>query len=508
MDGLGVAPAGEANAVSSALMTNFTNLMNSNPNTTLGAAGPDVGLPKNQMGNSEVGHLNIGAGRIVYQDLTRIDSAIEDGSFFTNPTLNEAIDRAKSSGGALHLMGLLSDGGVHSTNTHLYALLESAKRGGLENVFIHCFLDGRDTAPRSALKYLADLDEQISVTGLGRIATVCGRYYAMDRDHRWERVKSAYDLLVYGQGHTAQSAAAAVEESYARGQGDEFVEPTAITAPNGGGQVTSGDSVIFFNFRSDRARELVESLTADTFTDFDRGPDPPDIFLVCMTEYDQKLALPLAFGPEKLENILAQVVADHGLRQLHIAETEKYAHVTFFFNGGVEEPVAGEDRILVPSPKVATYDLKPEMSAEQVTDEVVEAVEAGKYDLVVVNLANPDMVGHTGVIGAAKRALETVDMVLGRIVSAVRSAGGVTIITADHGNAERMTEEDGLPWTAHTTSRVPFIYVGGGSVELSPGARLADIAPTVLGIMGLPVPAEMTGSNLIKSRENTGQSQG
>lgn len=504
LDGFGVAPAGSDNAITVARTPNLDSYLRDCPHTTLVASGSDVGLPEGQMGNSEVGHLNIGAGRVVYQGLTRINRAIEDGSFGANPVLLDAVKSAKESGRALHLMGLLSDGGVHSQSTHLYALLRLAKEQGPTEIFIHCFLDGRDTSPRSARQYIEELEDKLREIGVGWIATVCGRYYAMDRDRRWERVKSAYDALVYGQGGTAPTAAAAVEESYVAGEGDEFVKPTVITGTaevaagsDAPGRVREGDSVIFFNFRADRAREITEAFTDPEFTGFDRGPNPPGTTFVCLTQYDDDFDLEVAFEPERMTNMLAEVLAAHGLKQLHVAETEKYAHVTFFFNGGVEDPVPGEDRILVPSPQVATYDLQPEMSAPEVADETVAAIESGVYDFIVVNFANADMVGHTGHLDAAVKALEAVDLAALRIVDAAKDNGGVCVITSDHGNAEQMTAAGGRPWTAHTTSRVPFILVGAGSARIRTGTKLADIAPTILSLLRLPTPPEMTGTDLL-----------
>jgi len=501
LDGFGVAPAGRTNAVTVANTPNYDAYAAAYPHTTLSASGLDVGLPEGQMGNSEVGHLNIGAGRVVYQDLTRISRAIDDGSFGANPVLVEVVDKAETAGTALHLMGLLSDGGVHSHNTHLYALLELAKARGLKRVFVHAFLDGRDTPPNSALVYIEELEETMAGIGVGRIATVSGRYYAMDRDRRWDRTKAAYDCLVYSQGERAASAAAAVEASYGAGAGDEFVKPTVVDGADG--RIKTGDSVVFFNFRADRARQLTAALTQPGFDGFDLGSAPPRIFFVCLALFDVKFNLPVAFGPESYKNILAQVLAERGLKQLHIAETEKYAHVTFFFNGGVEEPAPGEDRLLVPSPKVATYDLQPEMSAPEVARKVVEAVGGGKYDFVVVNFANCDMVGHTGILAAAVKAIEAVDRAIGAIVEAVGAAGGAVIITSDHGNAERMTDPGGTPRTAHTVNRVPMLYIGDAGVGLKSGGRLADLAPTILTIMGLPVPPEMTGKSLVTVFGNT-----
>jgi 2,3-bisphosphoglycerate-independent phosphoglycerate mutase len=500
LDGFGVAPEGSDNAIALARTPGYDSYLRDCPQTTLAAAGLDVGLPDGQMGNSEVGHLNIGAGRVVYQELTRIDRAIEDGSFFENPVLVEAVENAKADGRALHLMGLLSDGGVHSKNTHLYSLLRLAKARGLESVFVHCFLDGRDTPPQSALNYIEALELKMREIGVGQIATVCGRYYAMDRDRRWDRVKLAYDALVYGHGAAAPTAEAAVEQSYSADENDEFVKPTVISvvAENDNGRINNGDSVIFFNFRADRARELTEALITPDFRDFDRGPGPPKVDFVCLTQYEKSFDSAVAFKPENIKNTLAEVVAANGLKQLHIAETEKYAHVTFFFNGGIEEPVPGEDRVLVPSPKVATYDTIPEMSAFEVADKTVTAIKSGKYDFIVINFANADMVGHTGYLDAAVKALEAVDQAVRRVVDAALEQGGVALITADHGNAEHMRGPNGDPWTAHTTSRVPLVLVGGAGVRLKNGARLADIAPTVLSLLDLPVPAEMTGENLLE----------
>ena len=453
------------------------------------------------MGNSEVGHLNIGAGRIVYQDLTRISKAIDDGDFFTNPVLLDCIARTKAAGGRLHLAGLLSDGGVHSHNTHLYALLRLAKREGLQDVFVHCLMDGRDTPPKSGAEYLAQLEGEIDRIGVGRIATVIGRYYAMDRDNRWERVEKAYAAMVYGEGELFASAALAIEKSYLDGVTDEFVLPSVIA--DGGeavGRLGDGDGLIFFNFRSDRAREITRTFTDPDFSGFPRKSWPRLASYVCMTTYDETFRLPVAFGPEELKNILGEVISTAGLTQLRIAETEKYAHVTFFFNGGSEVPFPHEERVLIPSPKeVATYDLKPEMSAYPVTEELLKRLDEGKYDLIVLNFANADMVGHTGILAAAVRAIETVDDCVGRLVEKVRAKGGKVIITADHGNAETMVDENGGPHTAHTTDRVPLILVDDSrkGARLRPGI-LADIAPTILELLGLPQPPEMTGKSLIE----------
>jgi 2,3-bisphosphoglycerate-independent phosphoglycerate mutase len=500
LDGFGVAEPGRHNAISLADTPNYNSYVENYAHTTLGAAGGDVGLPDGQMGNSEVGHLNIGAGRIVYQELTRITRSIEDGSFFDNEVLGGALDQAKKPGQALHLLGLLSDGGVHSHNTHLYALLELAERRGLENVFVHCFLDGRDTPPQSALVYIRELEAKMAAIGVGRIATVTGRYWAMDRDNRWDRTQLAYDALVKGIAERAPSGVEAVERSYEQGIDDEFVKPTIIDpgepAP-GHGLIHGGDSVVFFNFRADRARQLTQALTNPTFAGFDRGPNPPVTHLVSLTLYDITFNLPTAFPPAKLTNTLAQTLAVNGFKQLHIAETEKYAHVTFFFNGGIETPVPGEDRVLVPSPKVATYDSQPEMNALEVAEKVVDSVESDKYDFIVVNFANPDMVGHTGKIDAAVKAIEAIDQAMGMVVRAVRARGGTALVTADHGNAEQMEAGDGRPMTAHTTNRVPLVYLSETAGDLRPGGRLADIAPTILELLGVGVPAEMTGESLL-----------
>ncbi|HEY6873407.1 MAG TPA: 2,3-bisphosphoglycerate-independent phosphoglycerate mutase [Geobacteraceae bacterium] len=500
LDGWGINPNPAHNAIAQARTPVMTRLCADYPCTDIGTSGMSVGLPEGQMGNSEVGHLNIGAGRIVYQDLTRISKSIADGDFFENPVLLDCIARTKAAGGRLHLAGLLSDGGVHSHNTHLYALLELAKREGVD-VFVHCLLDGRDTPPKSGADYLAQLETEIARIGVGRIATVIGRYYAMDRDNRWERVEKAYAAMVYGEGERFASADLAIEKSYLDGVTDEFVLPSVI-ADSGetAGRVRNGDGFIFFNFRSDRAREITRTFTDPAFTGFQRGEWRRLASYVCMTTYDETFNLPVAFGPEALTNILGEVVSKAGLTQLRIAETEKYAHVTFFFNGGSEVPFPNEERALIPSPKeVATYDQKPEMSAFAVTEELLKRLDGDRYDLVVLNFANADMVGHTGIMEAAVRAIETVDACVGMLVEKVRARGGRAIITADHGNAETMVDENGGPHTAHTTDRVPLILVDDTRI----GARLragilADIAPTILEILGLPKPAEMTGRSLIE----------
>lgn len=493
LDGFGIAPP-EGNAIVAAKKPNLDRILAENPVTKIGASGMDVGLPAGQMGNSEVGHTNIGAGRVVYQELTRITKSAEDGDMDKNPALLHAMQSAKESGGALHLMGLLSDGGVHSHNTHLYALLEMAKRQGLTKIFVHCFLDGRDVPPTSGKGYVEELKEKLEELGVGKIATVMGRYYAMDRDNRWERVEKAYAAMVYGEGEHAGCPVCAVQDSYDNGVTDEFVVPVVI---DGAEPVKSGDSVIFYNFRPDRAREITRSLVDENFTGFERRNGFFPLNYVCMTQYDATMPnVDIAYKPESLENTFGEYISNQGLTQLRIAETEKYAHVTFFFNGGVEKQYPLEDRILVKSPSVATYDLKPEMSAYEVTDRMVEAVKSGKYDALILNYANCDMVGHTGVFEAAVKAVEAVDTCVGRVEQAVKEMGGCILLTADHGNADKMVDEDGEPFTAHTTNPVPFCVINY-PCSLRSGGRLADIAPTMLKIMGLPKPPEMTGESII-----------
>ena len=502
LDGWGYRAEARYNAVAGARTPHFDRLFGRHPWTTLGASGMDVGLPDGQMGNSEVGHLNLGAGRIVYQDYTRINLAIQDGSFFENPVLTEACDRAKAGGGSLHLMGLLSDGGVHSHQEHLYALVELARRRGLARVFIHAFLDGRDTPPQSGLGYVRALEGVLARKGVGRIATVSGRYYAMDRDKRWDRIKRAWDALVRGEGPRAPSAADAVEAAYAEGQTDEFVVPRVITDASGRpvATVRDGDAVIFFNFRADRARQLTRAFTQPDFDGFEVDGRPELAYFATFTLYDETFGLPVAFPPEHLRNIFGEVVSAAGLRQLRIAETEKYAHVTYFFNGGEETPFPGEDRVLIPSPReVATYDQKPEMSAFGVRDRLLQEIDRDVYDLVVVNFANLDMVGHTGIYEAAVKAVEAVDACVGAVVEAFTAKGYACLITGDHGNAEEMWDEAaGQPHTAHTTNRVPCILVDprNPGLRLRSDGILADVAPTLLAIMGLPQPAEMTGRPL------------
>lgn len=500
LDGWGINPNPAHNAVALAKTPNLNRLLAEYPHVPIRTSGLAVGLPEGQMGNSEVGHLNIGAGRVVYQELTRVSKSIDDGDFFTNPTLLECIAKVKAAGGRLHLSGLLSDGGVHSHNTHLYALLELAKRQGLKDVFVHCLLDGRDTPPQSGAEYLAQLETEIERIGVGRIATVMGRYYAMDRDNRWERVEKAYNAMVHGLGELSVSPQAAIEQSYDSKVFDEFVVPTVICdqgAPVG--QLLDGDGFIFFNFRSDRAREITRALALDHFDGFQRRNRPKLAGYVCLTEYDATFGLPIAFASSEPTNILGGVLAEAGLKQLRIAETEKYAHVTFFFNGGVETPFPGEDRALIPSPKeVATYDLKPEMSAYQVTDKLLKLLDRDDYDVIILNFANCDMVGHTGIEAAAIKAVEAVDACASRVVSRIHELGGAVLITADHGNAEQMADENGEPFTAHTTNPVWLILADDSrkGVTLREGGRLADIAPTMLKMLGIPQPMEMAGESL------------
>ena len=502
MDGWGDAAPGPGNAVARAATPTFDRLCATAARSELIPYGREVGLPDGQMGNSEVGHLNIGAGRVVYQTLTRIDLAIEDGAFFRNPVLREAVHTAKERHATLHLLGLIGPGGVHAQDMHLLALLRLAKQEGVANVAIHAFLDGRDTPPESARGYMQHLQGEIATIGVGRVATVSGRYYAMDRDTRWDRVQKAYDALTRGIGETASAPDAAIARSYAAGVTDEFVLPTVIVGDDDAplGTMADGDVAIFFNFRSDRARELSHALVDERFDGFLRAAHPHLIF-VTMTEYEAALPVAgIAFPTENIVEPLADVIAAHGLAQFHAAETEKYPHVTFFFNGGREEPFTDEDRRLVPSPKVATYDLQPEMSASAVAEAVVAAILSERYAFVLVNFANADMVGHTGVLSAAVAAVETVDGCVGQILAALERTGGAAIVTADHGNAEEMIAPDGTPMTAHTMNRVPCFLTGPGmlpNTRLHPHGRLADIAPTVLHLLGLPQPAVMTGESLI-----------
>ena len=500
LDGFGINNCEEGNAIMAANKPNIDRFMKEYPNTVIHTSGMDVGLPRGQMGNSEVGHTNMGAGRIVYQELTRITKSIEDGDFFDKKEFLAAIENCKKYNSKLHLMGLLSDGGVHSHNTHLYALVELAKKQGLRDVFIHCFFDGRDVPPDSAKAYVEELDNKLAEIGTGKIASVMGRYYAMDRDNRWERVKQAYDAMVLGQGITSVTAAQAVAESYGREEFDEFVKPTVIMNGNKPTAVIgNNDSVIFYNFRPDRAREITRTFVDAEFKGFDRPKGLIPLYYVCMTQYDKTMPnVVVAFKPVSLANTFGEYISSLGYKQLRIAETEKYAHVTFFFNGGVEAMYEGEDRALIPSPKVATYDLKPEMSAYEVADEAVRRINSKEYDVIVLNFANCDMVGHTGFFDAAKAAVEAVDNCLGKVVSAILEQGGVALVTADHGNAEQMLDYDTCgPFTAHTTNVVPLMGIGLGNVKLKEG-RLADLTPTILDIFGLDKPAEMTGQSLIE----------
>ncbi len=491
MDGFGIAPASGYNAVTLANTPVLDRLFAENAHTTLSASGLDVGLPDGQMGNSEVGHTNIGGGRVVFQDLPRISRAIADGSFFKNEAYNKAMDDCLKKGSSLHLYGLLSDGGVHSHVEHLWALLKMAKDKGLSQVYIHAFLDGRDVSPTSGKDFVALCQEKCSQIGVGKIATLMGRYYAMDRDKRWERLQMAYDAMVYGEGIQNADPVDAVAKSYESGVTDEFVEPVVCDRE---GTISDNDSVIFFNYRPDRAREITRAFVDPDFDGFRREYFPTTY--VCNTEYDASMPNVLVAWPRvPVKNGLGEYLSSLGMTQLRIAETEKYAHVTFFFNGGVETQYPGEDRVLVASPKVATYDLQPEMSAHEVCDKCVERINSGAYDVVILNFANCDMVGHTGVLEAAIKAVETVDECVGRVVDATLNMGGIAMITADHGNAEQMKQPDGSPMTAHTTNPVPFILCGAGT-ELRKG-RLADIAPTILDVMGLACPPEMDGQTLI-----------
>lgn len=493
LDGWGVSEEIEGNAVLAADTPVIDGLMSRYSSTTLLASGHAVGLPSGQMGNSEVGHLNIGAGRVVMQDLERINFSIETGDIISNRALCGAIDHALKYGGTLHFMGLLSDGGVHSHIDHLFKLIEMARNSGVKSAVTHAFLDGRDVPPQSAEKYVRMLDEKTS-DGLGSLRTISGRYYSMDRDNRWDRIKLAYNAIVHGEGLQADSGSDAVGKSYADGIDDEFLVPRVIGEP---APMKMNDAVIFFNFRPDRARQLTRTLTEKDFTLFERGSKPILPYMVTMTEYGSEFDVPVAFPPEEIKNVLADVLADNDKKQLHIAETEKYAHVTYFFNGGEEEPKKGEDRVMIPSPKVATYDLKPEMSALEVAVEAVKRIRSGKYDFIVLNFANCDMVGHTGFIEAAIEAVETVDKSVGVVLDALFEVGGAAFITADHGNAEKLIECDGGVCTAHSVGPVPFISVIPGDRDLRYGGKLSDIAPSVLEVMELEKPMEMTGASLL-----------
>ena len=501
MDGFGFDPDKNGNAIHTAKTPCLDKIFKECPTTQIGASGMDVGLPDGQMGNSEVGHTNIGAGRVVYQELTRITKAAKDGELPHNEALLGAIENCKKNHSALHFMGLLSDGGVHSHIEHLYSLIEMAKIFGLTEVYVHALLDGRDVPPASGADFVALLQQKMADIGIGKISTISGRYYGMDRDNRWDRVEKFYNAAVLGDGIMADNAVEAIRKSYetidedGKNLTDEFVIPTVIA---GGKAIADGDSVVFFNFRPDRAREITRTFVDDDFNGFERKGGRKQVFYVCMTQYDATMPnVHIAFKPQTLVNTLGEYLSKKGMTQLRIAETEKYAHVTFFFNGGKEVEYEGEDRILVKSPSVATYDMQPEMSAEPVCDKVCEAIKSGKYDVIILNFANCDMVGHTGVFPAAVNAVETIDTCVGRVCEATKSMGGIVLITADHGNADRMTDTDGSPFTAHTTNPVPFSVVGY-DCELREGGKLCDISPTILDILGLEQPAEMDGKSLIK----------
>jgi 2,3-bisphosphoglycerate-independent phosphoglycerate mutase len=495
LDGFGLNPERAGNAIAAAKTPNLDMIFSKYPKTSLSASGLSVGLPEGQMGNSEVGHLNIGAGRIVYQELTRITKSIEDGDFFENPALNTAMEHALSCDSTLHLLGLLSDGGVHSHISHLFALLTMAKKKGLSKVLVHCFLDGRDVPPRCANQYIEALQNHMHQLGVGEIAVISGRYYAMDRDKRWDRVEKAYDAMTLGQGLSAATGCSAVTTAYQRDENDEFVLPTVT----GAGTVNDDDAMIMFNFRPDRAREITRAFADPDFDGFPRKKTIKNLKYVCMTQYDASMPnVEVAFPPQTLKNTFGDYIASLGLSQLRIAETEKYAHVTFFFNGGIEAPADGEDRILVPSPKVATYDLQPEMSALAVTERVLEQIEADKYDCIILNFANADMVGHTGIMDAAVKAIETLDICVPKIVDAVLAKDGQILLTADHGNADCMVDDAGNVVTAHSLNPVPLVHIAKNPVNLADGGKLCDIAPTMLRLMGLSIPEEMTGKSLIK----------
>lgn len=501
MDGFGYNPSDYGNAITAANTPCLDKIFQNNPMTYIGASGMDVGLPDGQMGNSEVGHTNIGAGRVVYQELTRITKSIQDGDFFQNEAFLKAVENCKQNDSALHLIGLLSDGGVHSHNTHLYALLELAKRNGLKKVFVHALLDGRDVPPASGVEYIAQLEDKMSEIGVGKIATVMGRFYAMDRDNMWDRVGMAYNAMVNREGIATDSAVGAVKKSYetidedGKNLTDEFVMPTVC---DGGAPISANDSVIFFNFRPDRAREITRTFVDPNFNGFERKAFFP-LCYVCMTQYDAQMPnVDIAFKPEALTNTMGEYLSKLGKTQLRIAETQKYAHVTFFYNGGEEKTYPGEDRILIDSPKISTFDLKPEMSAYEVCDAACEQILSGKYDVIILNYANCDMVGHTGIFDAAVKAVEAVDTCVGKLTDAVMQMDGVILITADHGNADKMYEDDGSPFTAHTTNPVPLVVVGKACKLKQSGGRLCDLSPTMLDIMGIEQPKEMSGVSLIE----------
>lgn len=499
LDGFGHSDSHHGNAVYAAKMPVFDRLYQTMPNGLISGSGMDVGLPDGQMGNSEVGHMNLGAGRVVYQDFTRVTKAIRDGEFFENPAICKAVDQAVGAGKAVHILGLLSDGGVHSHEDHLVAMVELAAKRGADKIYLHAFLDGRDTPPRSAHQYLATMEAAYARLGKGRTATIIGRYFAMDRDNRWDRVESAYNLIVDGTSEFhADTAKAALDAAYERGENDEFVKASSIGAPV---TVEDGDAVVFMNFRSDRARELTRVFVEDDFADFARRRQARLAGFVTLTKYAANIDAPAAFEKAGLHNVLGEYLSNNGKTQLRIAETEKYAHVTFFFSGGREEPFPGEERILIPSPKVATYDLQPEMSAPEVTDRIVDAIEHQRYDVIVVNYANGDMVGHSGIMEAAVKAVECLDVCVGRITQALEKVGGEALITADHGNVEQMTnEETHQPHTAHTTEPVPFVYVGKRDLKVREGGVLADVAPTMLMLLGMEIPQEMTGTPILVAK--------
>lgn len=497
LDGWGCGSKCSSNAIEAANLPTYNYFLSKYPNTRIYADGEHVGLPEGQMGNSEVGHLNLGAGRTVYQELTRINKSIKDGDFFTNNEFLKAIEHVKKNNSSLHFMGLVSPGGVHSSLDHMYALIELAQKHGLKNVYLHAFLDGRDTPPTSALEYVKEVDLKLKEKNLPPVATVSGRYYAMDRDNRWERVEKAYNCLITGEGNISQSAEKAISDSYLQNVNDEFVLPTVIGSNDS--RLNDNDAIIFFNFRPDRARELTRAINDPNFSGFSRKKVLENTYYICMTQYDETFNLPIAFPPQSLKGILGEVLDNNKIQQFRTAETEKYAHVTFFFNGGVEKAFATETRVLVPSPKVATYDLKPEMSAPEVASKVVEAIKSQKYGFILVNFANPDMVGHTGVLPAAIKAVETIDCCLKDIYDAVKENNVSMLLTADHGNAECMEDPHSHdPFTAHTTNQVPFIAINVGDISLREGGTLADVAPTVLNLLNVQKPAEMTGVSLIK----------
>ncbi len=499
MDGFGLNPAGEGNAVRISGTPNIKRLMEKYPTTQLGASGMDVGLPDGQMGNSEVGHTNIGAGRVVYQELTRITKSIMDGDFYENDKFLAAAAHCKKNDSALHLIGLVSDGGVHSHNTHLYAFLELAKRQGLKKVYIHCLMDGRDVPPDSGKGFIQELCEKIDEIGVGEIATIMGRYYGMDRERRWDRVEKAYAALAYGEGVKNPDPVSVMSNSYLNGATDEFVLPSVVSES---GAIKTGDSVIFFNFRPDRARQITRAFVDDEFDGFARKTRPENLYYVCMTQYDAQMPnVQVAYKPQSLDNVFGQIISEMGMKQLRIAEYTKYAHVTFFFNGGVETVYPGEDRVLIDSPDVATYDLKPEMSAYEVTDEVIRRINSGEYDVIILNFANCDMVGHSGVLDAAVAAVNAVDECVGKVVEAILANDGRALITADHGNADQMIDPVSKePFTAHSTFPVPLILADDENInaQLKSGGRLADLCPTMLDLMGIKKPAEMTGVSLIE----------